>query len=93
MSKAKLVITAVTVQGISQAEAVRRYGVSKAWVSKLMARWRAEGEAAFEPRTRRPHHSPRSVAEPAVAAVLLAIRFHPHRAGRWYRCRGHHLAR
>lgn len=70
MSKAKLVITAVTVQGISQAEAVRRYGVSKAWVSKLMARWRAEGEAAFEPRTRRPHHSPRSVAEPAVAAVL-----------------------
>ena len=70
MSKARLVITAVTVQGLSQAEVARRYGVSKGWVSKLMARWRAEGEAAFEPRSRRPHTSPGASSEQAVAAVL-----------------------
>lgn len=70
MSKARLVITAVTVQGLTQAEAARRYGVSKGWVSKLMARYRAEGEAAFEPRSRRPSTTPRSVAPNVVEAVL-----------------------
>lgn len=70
MSKARLVITAVTVQGLSQAEAARRFGVSKGWVSKLMARWRAEGEAAFEPRSRRPHTHPHATPDAVVALVL-----------------------
>lgn len=73
MSKARLVITAVTVQGLSQAEAARRYGVSKGWVSKLMARWRLEGEAAFEARSRRPRSSP-AATKPAVVAAVLAER-------------------
>ncbi|WP_405142031.1 helix-turn-helix domain-containing protein [Sphaerisporangium sp. NBC_01403] len=58
MSKAKLVITAVVIEGRSQAEVARSYGVSKGWVSKLIARYRAEGEAAFQPRSRRPKTSP-----------------------------------
>ena len=70
MSKAKLVITAVTVQGLSQAEAARRYGRSQAWVSRIMARYRTEGQDAFEPRSRRPKTSPQAVSEPVVAAVL-----------------------
>lgn len=70
MSKARLVITAVTVQGLSQAEVCRRYGVSKGWVSKLLARYRAEGEAAFQPRSRRPHTAPTAIGDAAVAAVL-----------------------
>ena len=49
MSKASLVITAVITEGLTQAEAARTYGVSEGWVSKLIARYRAEGEAAFEP--------------------------------------------
>jgi transposase len=57
VSKARLVITAVLVEGCSQAEVARRYGVSAGWVSKLMARWRIEDEAAFEPRSRRPRTS------------------------------------
>ena len=48
MSKARLVITAVTVEGLSQGEAARRYGVSQGWISRLLARYRAEGEAAFD---------------------------------------------
>jgi len=58
MSIAKLIITAVTVEGLSQQKAAVKYGVSKSWVSKLMARYRAEGEVAFEPRSRRPLSSP-----------------------------------
>ncbi len=70
MSKARLVITAIETEGITQAEAARRYGVSKGWVSKLMARRRAEGDAAFEPRSRRPVTSPNATPEPVVDLVL-----------------------
>jgi transposase InsO family protein len=69
VSKAKLVITAVIVEGRTQAEAAAAYGVSKGWVSKLLSRYRAEGEAAFEPRSRRPKSSP--TATPAVTAELV----------------------
>ena len=64
MSKARLVITAVVVEGRTQAEVARTYGVSKGWVSKLVARYRAEGEAAFEPRSRRPKTSPTALDRP-----------------------------
>jgi transposase InsO family protein len=73
VSKARLVITAVVVEGRSQAETARAYGVSKGWVSKLLARYRAEGEAAFEPRSRRPNSSPNAVA-PEVIELLVAVR-------------------
>ena len=63
MAKRRLIILAVTVEGLSQAEAARRYGVSEATVSRLVARYRAEGDAAFEPRSRRPHTSPTRVSD------------------------------
>ena len=43
MSKARLVITAVVTEGRSQGEVARAYGVSQGWVSRLVARYRAEG--------------------------------------------------
>jgi transposase len=60
MSKARLVITAVITEGRSQGEVARAYGVSQGWASRLVARYRAEEEAAFEPRSRRrsPHRGP-----------------------------------
>ena len=73
MSRAKLVITAVTVQGLSQAEAARTYGLSQAWVSRLMARYRTEGEAAFEPRSRRPTTTPTAL-DPGLVALILELR-------------------
>src|SRR6201996_8448099 len=73
MPKARLVITAVTAEGLSQGEAARRYGVSQCWVSKLMARYQAEGEAAFEPRSRRPKTSPNATA-PGTVELILALR-------------------
>ena len=61
MSLARLVITAVTVEGRSKSEVARDYGVSRVWVQKLVHRYQREGPAAFEPRSRRPHTNPRAV--------------------------------
>ncbi|MER6952311.1 IS481 family transposase [Nonomuraea sp. NPDC000554] len=70
VSKARVVITAVVVEGRSQAEVARSYGVSKGWVSKLVARYRAEGEAAFEPRSRRPRTSPNAIDADTVELIV-----------------------
>ena len=69
MSKRRLVITAV-LAGDSQSEVARTYHVSQGWISRLMARYREEGEAAFEPRSRRPLHSPNATAAATVELVL-----------------------
>lgn len=68
MSKRRLVITAV-LSGQSQSEVARTYGISQGWISRLMARYRDEGEAAFEPRSRRPRDTPN--ATPAATADLV----------------------
>ena len=70
MSRARLVITAVTEQGLTQAEAARTYGLSEAWVSRLMARYRLEGEVAFEPRSRKPLTSPHATPHQVVDLVI-----------------------
>lgn len=72
MSKRRVVITAV-LAGASQSEVARTYGVSQGWISKLMARYRAEGQAAFEARSRRPHASPNAIS-PARIELVVAIR-------------------
>jgi transposase InsO family protein len=70
VSKARLIITAVIIEGRSQASVARDYGVSKGWVSKLIARHRAEGDSAFEPRSRRPHTRPTATAATTVDLVI-----------------------
>jgi hypothetical protein len=57
MSKARLVITAVTVEKRPVSEVAKAYGVARSWVCALLARYQAKGEAAFEPRSRRPKTS------------------------------------
>ena len=69
MSKRRLVITAV-LSGQSQAAVARSYGVSQGWVSRLMARYRVDGEAAFEPRSRAPKTSPAATPAATVEVVL-----------------------
>jgi transposase len=54
VSKYELLIKAVTIQGLSYGQVARLHGVSKTLVHKLHRRWLIEGEAAFEPRSRRP---------------------------------------
>jgi transposase InsO family protein len=73
MSKARLVITALVVEGQSAAEVARRYGVHRAWVYKLKARYDSEGDAAFQPRSRRPKTSP-TATPPATVELVLRLR-------------------
>jgi DNA-binding transcriptional regulator LsrR (DeoR family) len=58
VSKAKLVITAVIVEGRTQAEAAAAYGVSKGWVSKLLDRYRAEGGGGVRASIAKAEHVP-----------------------------------
>lgn len=69
-SKARLVITALFVEGQTPAEIAQRYGVHRAWVYRLKARYQAEGDAAFEPRSRRPKTSPRATPSETVELVV-----------------------
>lgn len=73
MSKRRAIIVAVTIEGVSQAEAARRYGVSESTVSRLLARYRADGDTAFEPRSRRPHSNPNQVAD-VVNTLIVNLR-------------------
>jgi transposase InsO family protein len=73
MSKARLVVTAVTVEKRPVSEVARAYGVSRSWLYELLARYEAEGEAAFEPRSRRPKASP-SAASPATVELITRLR-------------------
>src|SRR5262249_13277650 len=70
MSKARLVITAVTVEKRPVSEVARTYGVARSWIYCLLARYQAEGEAAFEPRSRRPRASPAAIADATVELIV-----------------------
>ncbi len=72
-SKARLVITALFVDHQSPAEVSARYGVHRAWVYKLKARYEAEGQTALEPRSRRPKTSPAAVP-PEVIDLIVRLR-------------------
>jgi transposase InsO family protein len=73
MSKARLVLTALFVDHQTPAEVASRYDVHRAWVYKLKARYEAEGEAAFEPRSRRPKTSPTSL-DAATVELIVELR-------------------
>jgi transposase len=73
MSLARVVITAVVLEGRPKSVVAREYGFSRRWVQILVARYRAGGEAAFEPRSRRPHASPQRTSQ-ATEEVIVALR-------------------
>ena len=68
-SKARLVITAVVLEGRSPSQVAKEYGVARSWIYTLVARYRAEGDAAFEPRSRRPKTSPNATTDETVELI------------------------
>ena len=62
MSLAELVIVSVKVEKRSKSEVARDYKISRYWVQQLVKRYEAEGEQAFQPRSRRPHSNPRAIS-------------------------------
>ena len=73
MSRNRLVVMAVVVEGRTHADVAAQYGLSRSWVTRLVARWRAEGDAALEPRSRRPRTSPTRIPD-AVRDLIVALR-------------------
>ena len=72
-SRARLVITALFVDHQTPTEVAARYGVHRAWVYKLKARYQAEGETALAPRSRRPKTSPTALST-AVVDLIKRVR-------------------
>ena len=52
------------------AEVAATYQVARSWVYDLVARYRAGGDAAFEPRSWRPQSSPRATASATVELIV-----------------------
>jgi transposase InsO family protein len=73
VSMARLVVMAVVGEGRSKSEVARDYGVSRRWVQILVQRFLAEGEAALEPRSRRPRRNPQRTPE-ALENEIVAVR-------------------
>ena len=70
MSKARLVIAAVEVEHRPISEVARDYRVARSWIYTLLARYRAEGEAGLQPRSRRPHANPRQLPGPVEERIV-----------------------
>ncbi len=54
-------------------EVAATYNVARSWIHELLARYRAEGEAAFTPRSRRPHTTP-GATDPDTVELVLRLR-------------------
>lgn len=63
-------ITAVVVEKRPVREVAADYGVSRSWVYELVARYRSEGDAAFEPRSRRPNRSPNATPSDVIDLIV-----------------------
>jgi transposase InsO family protein len=80
MSKARLVITAVTLEKRPVPEVAATYGVSRSWIYELLARYRDDGEAAFEPRSKAPKTNP-NATPPEIVDLVLRLRHQLAEAG------------
>jgi transposase InsO family protein len=70
MSKARVIVLSVLEQGMSKAEAARRFGVSRRWVHTLLTRYQAGGLDALEPRSRRPATSARATPDTVRSRII-----------------------
>jgi transposase InsO family protein len=71
--KNQIIVASVVSQGLGVRATALKYGVSPAWVSTLVTRYRAEGPTAFEPRSKRPHANPRATP-PQVEDRIIELR-------------------
>lgn len=81
----RYVVDAVVLEKRSRREVARSAGISKAWVDKLVERYRGGGYAALEPRSRRPRSCSHAVSTDVQAAIVqlrheLAAAGHDHGA-------------
>jgi transposase InsO family protein len=70
MTSTRLLITAVVVENRPVRDVAATYGVSTSWLYELLARYRREGEAVFEPRSRRPRSNPNATPLQVVDLIV-----------------------
>src|SRR3954451_12214924 len=70
MTLNRLLITAVVVENRTVRDVAAQYGVSQSWLFELLARYKTEGEAAFEPRSRGPASSSTAIPAETVEVIL-----------------------
>ncbi len=70
MTLNRLLIISVVVENRPVRDVAAQYGVSESWLFELLTRYRAEGEAAFEPRSRRPHRVPTTTPTETIDLIL-----------------------
>ncbi|MFJ6112617.1 IS481 family transposase [Agrococcus sediminis] len=73
MSKSRVIVLSAVRQGLSIAEAARRFGVTWRWVHELVRRYEAGGLDALEPRPRRPRTNPNQV-EAVLRERIIELR-------------------
>ena len=73
MGLGRYVVEAVVVEGRSAGEVARARGISRSWIYELLARYRAAGYEALEPRSRRPRSCPHQTSQELVD-VVVALR-------------------
>ncbi len=71
--KNQIIVESVVSQGLGVRATATKYGVSPAWVSTLVKRYRKEGPSAFEPRSKRPH-SNKLATPPATEDRIIELR-------------------
>lgn len=87
MSQRRDFIALATAPGANVSELCRRFGISRKTGNKWLARFRELGPKGLENRSKRPHSSPRKVAQAVEAKVLSLRAKHPAWGGRKLRAR------
>lgn len=73
MSKARVIVLSVVHQGLTKAEAARKFDVSWQWVHTLVTRYESGGLDSLEPRSRRPADSSRRTPD-ALRDRIIQLR-------------------
>ena len=73
MGMARYLVEAHLLEGRPVAELAASHGVHRSWIYKLIARYRARGEAGLLPGSRRPRCSPSKTSQ-AFVSEILALR-------------------
>jgi transposase InsO family protein len=70
MTLNRLLITSVVVENRPARDVAAQYGVSESWLFELLSRYRAEGDAAFQSRSRRPHSVPTTTPTETIDLIV-----------------------
>jgi transposase InsO family protein len=71
MDMARYLVEAHLREGRPVGELAAAHGVHPSWIYRLVARYRADGDAGLTPRSRRPKHSPTAIAVALENEIVL----------------------